>query len=55
MHAPLGSSPHDDYEGGCVWCNTHTSYDDPGWYVDLPGTFTVPATLEQLNRDRIGL
>lgn len=32
-----------------------TSYDDPGWYVDLPGTFTVPATLEQLNRDRIGL
>jgi len=32
-----------------------TSYDDPGWYQDPPGTLALPATPEQLARDGITL
>ena len=30
-----------------------TSYDDPGWYQDPPGTLAMAATPEQLQRDGI--
>ena len=32
-----------------------TSYDDPGWYQDPPGTMAIAATPEQLQRDGITL
>jgi manganese oxidase len=32
-----------------------TSYDDPGWYEDPPGTLAIAATPEQLSRDGITL
>ena len=32
-----------------------TTYDDPGWYQDPPGTAAIAATPDQLRRDGIAL